>query len=379
LGKAAFCYKKAFSYKPDFALAYYHFAKIANQNFKASYFSSRNGYFSKIHQLLDSPNLPDKDKSLLNFSLGEMYDNCSLYDSAFEHYQHGNRIRRSQVNFSFTQLENYTGQILNTFKINFWDETRLKGSSTLTPIFIVGLPRSGKSMTERLISSHKKVFGAGETNIIRKLICRTLPVKMNSTDKFPECVIAVNDQTVLEIVYEYEKYLSSLAGGVSYDYIVDTMPSNHQFLGMIALMFPAAKIIFCRRNALDNCLAVYFKFFVEGIDYAYDFEEIAFYYGQYLRLMDYWKSVLPLSIYEINYEDLVKNTEEMAHKLMAYLNLEWNRECSKAFNKMFLDNNEKNISQKIISNHKRGIGWSSKYKKHLGPLQKSLQKCVIKK
>lgn len=377
LEKVLSYYRKAINLKPDYFEAYYNFARTINQDLNRAYYSSSHEDIAKIHQLLESPGLGFRDKLLAYFALGEMYDNCGLYDSAFAHYQKGNIFQRSLLEYDIARSADHIRRIMKIFKKGFGDPKAPRHASGITPIFIVGVPRSGKSVAERLITSNKKIFGAGELSDISKFLNRRLPWKLNSAATFPDILNEAGDPSLLEFAHEYEAHLARLAGGGGYEYAVDTMPENYEYLGVIARMFPRAKIIFCRRDPLDNCLGIYFKLFKLGQqDYACDFEEISHYYGQYLRLMDYWKSVLPISICEVQYENLVRAPEATARMLMDYLNLEWNGECEEIFARGLSDKNGTATSQKITRNHPRSIGWSSNYINHLAPLQEYLQKYV---
>lgn len=365
-------YNKALRLKPDFAEALYNFARVTNQDFKKSYYSKTNKDFVKIHRLLNLPNLTANDKILLHFSLGEMYDNCAQYDSAFEHYRNGNQLNRKQIRFKPSKFADYISQIQDTFKRGFWVNNKSSLSFNTTPLFIVGLSRSGKTLTERLISFHDRICGAGEINSVNKFISDKLSLKIDSPERYLSLANRFRNYPLTETAEQYEKYLRSLAGGVTHKFIIDTMPANYQLLGMIPLLAPKAKIILCRRDPLDNCLGIYFKYYSKGHKYAYAPEDIAFYYAQYLKLMEYWQSVLPITIHEVFYEDLVENTEETTRGIMAYLDLEWDRSCKKRFVDYLTENNSSATMQNISQNHRRGIGWSANYNKFLGPLQESL-------
>lgn len=372
LDKAVSYYKKAISLKPEFAGAYYHFARITNQYFTESYFSPNHEDLGKVNKLFELPNLPARDRILLHFCLGEMYDNCALYDAAFEHYQKGNQLNRKQISINPSKFTDYIGQLQNTFKRGFWDNYKNDLSCNPTPIFIVGLSRSGKTLTERLISYHDSILGAGEINAINKFISAKLSKPIDTPEKFLPLVNHFKNYPLAETAKQFEKFLHGLSEGTTYNFIVDTMPANYQLLGMVPLIAPKAKIIYCRRNPLDNCLGIYFKYYTRGHNYAYDLEDIAFYYAQYLRLMEYWKSILPITIHEVYYEDLVENPKKTIKKIMTYLDLDWDRSCETSFAEYLVEKKNSATNQDMTPNHRRGIGWSSNYNKFLGPLQESL-------
>jgi tetratricopeptide (TPR) repeat protein len=369
-------YNKALAINPDLLGSYYSIALIVNQNLLKPFYSTTHEDVKKILKLLELHEESDDGFLSLHFALGEMYENCGAYNEAIKHFQNGNRIKRSSINFDILQSKKEVDRIIYTFSEDFFKQHRIRGSESSSPVFIVGPSRAGKTLVEKHISSHKDVFGGGEIKIINLLTNHVLPQKLHTDKKYPYYMNEIDWRTISEIAQEYENAMRIL-GGDLYAHITNTLPSSYLLLGIIALLFPRTKVIYCRRNAVDNCLAIYFKLFSKGSNnYAYDLKEIAFYYRQYERLMNHWSNVLPLPLYEVSYEDLVQEPEKITPKLIEFLDLAWD-----SGNEAYLQDlksPDKDICDGFpyTGKHPRGIDWSHKYKIFWEPLEECLQEYI---
>ena len=195
-------------------------------------------------------------------------------------------------------------------------------TSTKRPIFILGMPRSGTSLVEQIISSHKLVYGGGELSTLMKLCLPLLESKLsNIEDKS-----ASSEKNLTHI---REKYLASLANlDTPSKIITDKTPANFQYIGLIFSIFPDAKIIHLKRDPRAICWSIYkSKWAGNGYGFSYDMEDLVTYYGLYSSLMGFWHKNFPGKIYDICYEDLTNNQEEETKKLLKYCELDWDENC----------------------------------------------------
>ena len=181
------------------------------------------------------------------------------------------------------------------------------------------MPRSGTSLVEQIISSHKETYGAGELSTLNNLI---MPI-------VNDCIIQdkkVSDDDYLKIRNEYLGHISRL--NISETIITDKMPTNFRYIGFILKAFPEAKIINLNRDSRAVCWSIYKSFFPgKGLGWAFNMEDLAGYYNSYSDLMSFWHQLFPKKIYDICYEDLTINQESETRKLLEYCELDWDNNC----------------------------------------------------
>ena len=264
--------------------------------------------------------IPSKSRYIIHFSLGKIYDDRKEWDKAFEHYRQGNLLGREGVEPTAVQERFKHAKKLYTKKrIN---QNDLYGSDSEIPVFIVGMPRSGTTLTEQIIASHPDGGGAGE--LIQVLYRHAM---IHSVDDVSKKGLA--DKLTKERLVEYaDEYLLALRDSrEDAARIVDKMPDNCFVLGLIHLMFPKARIIHAMRNPLDSCLSCYFQPFA-SIPESYDLEWLAKRYRSYRKAMDYWKKVLPEgTIFDAHYEDLVGDFETQSRRILEFCGLPWDDKC----------------------------------------------------
>lgn len=300
----------------DCAMAYYHlsvYKKWTDQDIDK---------ISKMENLLKKNNIAREDRIKLSFALGKVYDDLKMYDKAFAYYKSANELKNVEFDIE-THTEGIT-QLIHTFSKDFFKKREKYGSNSELPIFIVGMPRSGTTLVEQIISSHPQVIGAGELEDLTILVNNLQKITGLST-QYPECASSVDEDTALYLADTYLKRLREL-GGAAFR-VTDKMPTNFMHLGLISLILPKARIIHCRRNSLDVCLSCYFQDFRGHRAYIYDLINLGLFYRQYQRLMDNWNSVLQSPIMNVHYDELVENQEEMSRKIVDFCGLEWNDKC----------------------------------------------------
>jgi len=259
----------------------------------------------------------------LHFALGKCYDDTKEHTAAFEHYAKACALKRKRLSYSADNTDQ-TGKNIRAF-FNHDTIERLSGggSDSTLPIFILGMPRSGTTLTEQIIASHPLVHGAGELPDLMQIACEP---RGTATIGYP---VSLNDITQPEMKMLGERYVSQLqARNPNASRITDKMPANFNALGLIHLMLPNAKIIHVKRNPVDTCLSGFTRLFQSSQYHSYDLVEIGRYYMNYHAMMQHWREVLPQgAFYEVQYEDLVADTEGQARALIDYCGLEWNENC----------------------------------------------------
>jgi len=228
------------------------------------------------------------------FCLGDLYDSIGQYDAAFACYEKANC--KKPVPFSQEACIQHFNSIITAYRPQLlaeWGGVRVQPPRLL---FIVGMPRSGTSLVEQMLDSHPEVQGAGELPLITQF-AESMPSILNTTRPYPECVSAVNRDVLERFSGQYRDYISSLSGGKRY--VVDKMPGNFRFLGLIQAMFPGSRVIHCRRDPLDTCLSCYFHEFNASQNYSTETGDLGLFYQGYQRLMEHWGTVLSLPVFDL--------------------------------------------------------------------------------
>lgn len=251
--------------------------------------------------------------SVLNYALFDAYENVGDPEKAFEHLQKANEFKRRSVPYDAEQQKKNFANIRNKFSTDYIEGYRTKGCQSKTPIFIVGMPRSGTTLTEQIISSHPQIHGAGELMEISMLDFQFGPI--NDTN------VAKQGEWYVERV---EKLAQSTPEAI---HVSDKMPGNFAHVGKILSILPNAKVIHCRRNPIDTCLSCFKQNFARGQYWSYDLEELADYYNMYLEMMEHWRDVIGDRFIEVDYEDTVSDLENQARRMIDFIGLEWNEAC----------------------------------------------------
>ena len=321
---------------------------------------------TRIQKALKRPSLIDEDAMHLHFALGKAFDDCGDYETAFGHYQKGNSIKHRMLDFDARYFDENNEKILRFFTGDFFSNLNFSGSQSERPVFIVGMPRSGTTLAEQILSSHSKVHGAGELQKIPLLVAKLL----KDSESYQECFERTDQEELRSLAEEYEEYLQHISGDEILR-VTDKMLPNFVELGFIAIFFPRSHVIHCRRDPLDTCLSNYFQLFAKGNEQAYDLTDIGHYYRQYEQFMAHWRKLLPLQIYEIQYEELVASPEKKSRELINFLGLEWEENCL-SFHKTrrsVKTASSWQVRQPIYTKSRHR--WKN-YEKFLGPLKESL-------
>ena len=304
--------------------------------------------------------IQDDQKTELLFALAKAYDDINDFDQAFKYYTEANLLRRKKINFSIKDEKLFFNNIKSTFSKKLINKMVDAGNKSFTPIFIIGMPRSGTTLAEQIISSHSDVFGGDEltymSDVVEKYILKGKDKNLLNVKQFTK-----ND--FYNIGNEYIKKIKKLSPNSKM--ITDKMPINFKWLGLIKIIFPKSKIIHCTRNSKDNCVSIFKNYFTNTkLNYAYDLKEICDFYNLYLDLMCYWKKNIPNFIFDFNYENIVNKSEKQIKNLVKNCELEWEEDCLKFYenNRPVKTTSETQVRKKI---YKTSINSWKNYKKNL--------------
>lgn len=278
----------------------------------------------KVERISAAPGLIDQQRIYLDFALGKMFDDLGRYDEAFAYFKRGNHRRSAQADWQ-QDPDDLVAAITATHPPRSVATPSMEQSGPLrTPIFVVGMPRSGTTLVEQCLAGHPAVFGAGELDFFGAT-AQALQTRLDSERPYPHNLNDLSVDHRGSIAREYLESVKSRIGAATC--FVDKMPENYLHLGFIRLIFPGAPVIHCRRNPLDTCLSAYFQLFSSGHGYAYDLDSIAARYLDYCRVMEHWRTIYGASIHAIDYESLVADRARITRDLVEYCGLPWDENC----------------------------------------------------
>jgi len=303
-------FENALLINPNFASAYYNLSR-----FKHYIFSKKQ--LVKMQLLLGADGVSQSVLILLNFTLASVNENLGNQDDFFKYLHEANRLRKEKLNYSFSSSQKLFANIYEIFTKtpNSIKHPLQTDISTKRPIFILGMPRSGTTLVEQIISSHSSVYGAGELSTLMKLLQPILKGKDMLSER--------------SLIIIREKYLDSLSNlNTSANIITDKEPTNFQNIGFIFSIFPDAKIIHLKRDPMAICWSIFkSNWRGTGYGYSYNMDDLVKFYSLYSELMVFWHKKFPGKIYDICYEDLTNNQEEETKKLLKYCELDWDENC----------------------------------------------------
>lgn len=316
---------------------------------------------AKIENMANAEKVQSSELAGVFYALGKAFDDLGEYAKAFSYYKQANNWYRSRHPFDQAQRRVVVDKLLNSFGSEFIGRPGWRSKSD-APLLIVGMPRSGTTLTEQIIASHPLVHGAGELTFWGDAV-RSMGGDYR---------VALSDEWVRKASADYLQELEKQSGNGCV-YFTDKLPGNYLFIGLIHRVFPKAKIIHCQRSPMDTCLSIYFQRFPAGEhEYRHRLTDLVFVYRQYRRLMKYWRETLPPdTLLEIRYEDLIDRQEEMSRKLVEFCGLEWDDRCLEFYKteRQVKTASRWQVRQPIYKTSKER--WRN-YEAYIGPLLKLL-------
>jgi tetratricopeptide (TPR) repeat protein len=327
----------------------------------------------ELRARLADPRITLEESALLHFTLARLLDRTGPHGEAFEHLLEASRLRRElarQAGEAFDADSNsrLVDRLIAWFTPDWFDRYRDSGMDSDEPVFVVGMPRSGTTLVEQILSSHPDVFGVGEVSDLRHVVDR-LATPPGAVGQFPGYLSSLDGAGIRRIG---EDYLGRVRDRVGRPVrrITDKMLTNFIYAGLIATVFPRARMIDCRRDPLDTCVSCFMQLF-RGLNFTLDLEDLGRFYRDYVRLMDHWRRVCPLPILEVTYEELVADIEAGSRRLVEFCGLPWNDSCLR-----FYENPRavRTVSKFQVRRpvYSSSVGRWRRYADHLGPLQRAL-------
>jgi tetratricopeptide (TPR) repeat protein len=355
-------FQRAVAINPDFAFAFSAMAahrKMTSGD--AAWLKGAETLLAKRPTLADEINL--------RYALGKYFDDVGHYDEAFDHYRRANELsKRYGRGYDGAKLARRVDEIVRCFDTAFVGRGQPLAASSELPVFVVGMPRSGTSLTEQILASHPAASGAGE-----------LTFWDAAYDAYRQAELEGNGGGYLsKVTGDYLGRLTASSGGAQR--VIDKMPANFLYLGLIHAAFPRARIIHMQRHPIDTCLSIYFQHFFNMGPYANDLDDLVHCYGEYRRVTDHWRTVLPATaLLEIPYEALIEDQEGWTRRMVDFIGLPWDPKCLEFHEteRVVSTASKWQVRQKIYA---ASAGRWRNYEKFLGPLQRladfSHDRCV---
>jgi tetratricopeptide (TPR) repeat protein len=316
--QAGACYQQIMAQQPDYTQAHFTYSGVHE------YRERDDPHIGIMLELYRKDDLPTEKRIQLAFALAKAFEDLEDYPQAFEYLSTGNRLRYQAFNYTIDSDAELVQNIIETFSADALSRLRVDAEPSNRPIFILGMPRSGTSLVEKILASHSAVYGAGELEYIYALGARlflkeALHYQFAPLASYPSSAFQQLGKAYLEKINQ----LNGQAGRIT-----DKLPFNMMMIGLIRIALPNAKIIHCVRDARDTCLSIYRQNFATGnYRFAYDLRTVGQFHNLYRKLMKHWHNVFPGAIYDIEYEALTRNPEPAIRKLLEACGLEWEQGC----------------------------------------------------
>jgi tetratricopeptide (TPR) repeat protein len=362
MAEAEAMFRQASTLKPDLPDPLFNLANIRDHH------DPNDPEVENIRALVARPGLSAENQEHLHFSLGKIYDDCGRYDEAFAQFQQANQLRNTQVAYDAGLVEQMTNAIIGVFSSDFLARPSAFASQTRSPIFIVGMPRSGTTLLASILSNHPAIASAGELPTLGDLTA-SLSAWTGGVP-YPAAARHLTAAAGEHVIGSYETRLRRDIDA-AIPHVVDKSPLNFRHLGLIAMLFPQARIIHCTRHPLATCLSNYFQRFPLHLDYSFDLRNIGNFYREYARFMEHWHKIPSLQLLDVSYEELIMNTAPTTRRLLDFLGLPWDERCLAPHTNTYAVEtaSQWQVRQPI---YQRSLDHWRHYEKHLGPVKESL-------
>jgi len=394
--KAINCYKNAIKINPNFFVSHYnlgvtyknigkfdearkhleesvklktHFYTAHRILSQITKYKINDNHFNFLKNSYENTKINNEQKAEIAFALGKASEDIKNFDKAFKYYKDGNDYRRKVINFSIEDEKEEFANIKKIFNRNFFDKFKKSENLDSTPIFILGMPRSGTTLVEQILSSHPKVFGGDELNFLPKLLSKYFYNKAENL--FLENINNIKRDKLKEIGQEYINKLKNISNNS--ERVSDKLPINFKWIGLIKIMFPNSKVVHCIRSPRDNCISIFKTYFTNtNLNFAYNLKEISEFYKLYNDLMIHWKNILKEFVIDIEYEEIIHDPEQQIRSLLKSCDLGWNINCLKFYNnKRIIKTASDTQARKKI--YKSSIDSWKNYEKFMGDSFKNLE------
>jgi len=311
-------YQEIMARQPGYTQAHFSYSSIHK------YRDADDPHIALMLEVFDQPDLTNENRLQLAFALAKAFEDIGDYTQAFSFLKLGNDLRAREFNYAIDSDRELIRSIIQSFSAEAMSRVHINPQTSKRPIFIVGMPRSGTSLVEKIIASHSDVHGAGELDYIfalgtRLFLKESLHFQFGPLEIYPP-------QAFEQFGERYMEKIGMLDGQSRR--LTDKMPFNMMMIGLIKIALPNAKIIHCVRDARDTCLSIYKQNFTTGnYRFAYDLRTVAQFHKEYQLLMKHWHEVMPNGIYDVSYEALTHDPEPEIRKLLAACDLEWQDAC----------------------------------------------------
>ena len=315
--EAATAFRRAIALKPTLTGAIWNLSRTRK------YTREDRGEIEAFERTLRRADITDTKRAEVHFTLGKVYEDCEDFAQAVPHYEQANRLRAKRSGYDAARRLAEVERIVGICSYETLRSLGDFGPSSQQPIFIVGMPRSGTSLVEQVIAAHSQASGAGELNAIPRLV-KELAVPTEAT--YPAYLPALTHCLVTEARAAYLEALH-VHGEPAAARITDKLPGNFNFLGLISVLFPHARVVHCRRDPMDVGMSLFTRPFTDGHEYSYRLADIAVEFHAYRRLMEHWVGVCPLEIFEVDYEAIIDQPEPELRGLIDFCGLAWEPQC----------------------------------------------------
>ncbi len=336
--------------------------------------TAQNNHVTTLKNTLDHGELNPTGQVSFCYALAKELEDLGSYPESFSYLKRGAGLRRSGMRYSVSTDVEIIDQIIRVFNTDFFAAEH-KGFESREPLFVIGLPRSGTTLLERILGSHSSVYAAGELGHfgieLTKLTRQKMTVRQASRTQFISSSAEIDYR---QLGQNYIQCTRPLTGQTPH--FIDKLPFNYLYAGLIRQALPNARIISLRRNPMDSCYSMYKQLFRDAYPFSYDLKDLADYYLAYDRLMAHWNTVIPGVIHTVNYEDLVLDTEAEARRLLTFCGLHWEDRCLE-FHKNTTASTTASASQVRQKVYTSSVGRWRCYEAELRPLRDALEKAGV--
>lgn len=315
-------YKQCIEQRPNQGEAYFSLANLKTFRFDAA-------LLNEMEQRVRKESLSDNSRINFLFALGKAHEDLKNYRSSWSYYSEGNKAQRTKISYDPVQIKSTVNEVIKHFNTDFFERTARGGHPDASPIFVLGLPRSGSTLIEQILASHSQIEGTGELPYIKRL-SQAFSKKSHLDLQYPAVLKRLDSRKLMLLGARYLELASKHRNDSSLRF-VDKMPENFLYVGFIHAIFPNAKIIDARRHPLDACVSNLKQLYARGQNFCYDQTEMGEYYLQYQRVTDHWDDVLPGRVLRVQYEDTVGDFETQVKRILGYLELPWEDDCMRYY------------------------------------------------